>query len=179
MLELGEIEAAEDELRWLLQDCHALLDAHRLLGQLALESARWELARAHLGYAYELVLGALGKHFEGTLPYAQPANRPFHEAGHDLVQCLLLCGERSLAKEVADQLRRLDPTDPLRTAELLKMLPVAVMGDAGEGLAAENSTADAPESRGPVRPSSDSRQRAESSREGRPDKGGNRSPEKS
>lgn len=179
MLELGEIEAAEDELRWLLQGCHALLDAHRLLGHLALESARWDLARAHLGYAYELVCSALGERFEGTLPYARPANRPFHEAGHDLVQCLLLCGERSLAKEVADQLRRWDPTDPLRTAELLKMLPVAVIGGAGDGLAAENSTAAAPESCNPVQPSSVSRQGAESSREGLPDEGGKRSPEKS
>lgn len=179
MLELGEIEAAEDELRWLLQGCHALLDAHRLLGHLALESARWDLARAHLGYAYELVWSALGERFEGRLPYARPANRPFHEAGHDLVQCLLLCGERSLAKEVADQLRRLDPADPLQTGELLKMLPVAVIDDAEDGLAAENSTAAAPESRGPVRSSSDSRQGAESSREGLPDEGGNRSPENS
>lgn len=168
MLELGEIDAAEDELRWLLQGCHELLEAHRLLGHLALESARWGLARAHLGYAYELVWNALGDRFNGTLPYARPANRPFHEAGHDLVQCLLFLGERSLAQEVADQLRRLDPGDPLGTAELLKMLPVTMMGAGEDGDALEKPPAAPPKSQVPSQPAMELDQGVESSREGGP-----------
>ncbi|NMC19316.1 MAG: hypothetical protein GYA33_02750 [Thermogutta sp.] len=179
MLELGEIEAAEDELRWLLQDCPELLEAHRLLGHLALESARWDLARAHLGYAYESVLTALGKDFRGILPYARPANRPFHEAGHDLVQCLLFLGERSLAQEAANQLRRLDPADPLGTAALLKTLPVAVMGDGGAGDALEKPTTHPPQAQVPPPPAIGSDQGLESSGERGPTDDGNRSPEKS
>ncbi len=171
MLELGEIEAAEDELRWLLEGCHELLEAHRLLGLLALESARWSLARAHLGYAFELVSNALGDRFDGTLPYARPANRPFHEAGHDLVRCLLFLGERSLAREVADRLRRLDPDDPLGTAELLKMLPVALMGPDGDGDVSGGPTTARPASQVPSPPVIASDQGGESSREGGPAEG--------
>ncbi|GAB4140906.1 hypothetical protein JCM17478_32120 [Thermopirellula anaerolimosa] len=179
MLELGEIEAAEDELRWLLEDCHELLEAHGLLGRLALEASRWDLARAHLGYAYELGCKALGDGFRGTLPYARPSNRPFHEAGRDLVQCLLVLGERSLAREVADQLRQLDPGDPLGTTELLKMLPVAVPGSGGEKIAPENSAVASPESPASLPPSIDSDQGLESSCDTGPTADGNRSPEKS
>lgn len=170
MLELGEIEAAEDELRWLLDGCRELLEAHRLLGLLALESARWSLARAHLGYAFELVSNALGDRFDGTLPYARPANRPFHEAGHDLVRCLLFLGERSLAQEVADRLRQLDPDDPLGTAELLNMLPVAMMRPGG-GDASGTPTAAVPRSQVPPRPEIASDHGGESSREGGPAEG--------
>jgi hypothetical protein len=36
MLDAGETQIAIDELRWLLEDCHEFLAAHRLLGELAL-----------------------------------------------------------------------------------------------------------------------------------------------
>ena len=36
MLEAGELDIAEDELRWLLEDCHEMIQAHHMLGEIAL-----------------------------------------------------------------------------------------------------------------------------------------------
>lgn len=121
MLEAGEVDIAVDELRWLLQGCRALLEAHQLLGEIALADGDLQLARGHLGYAYDLgrqPLSAGG--LPGTLPYGRPANRAFFEAGRGLVGCLDQLGEKQSAAEVVRQLLILDPSDPL---ELAAMLP--------------------------------------------------------
>jgi len=115
MLDAGEIDAAVDELRWLLSECNGMLEAHKLLGEIALADGDLPLARGHLGLAYELGLKAFPKTgLPGLLPYARPANRAFFEAGKGLAACLDQSGESELAREVVDQLLALDPTDPLK-----------------------------------------------------------------
>src|SRR5262245_42144351 len=54
MVEHGETEIAVDELRWLLNGCSDFIDAHRLLGELALGAEDFPLARGHFGYAFRL-----------------------------------------------------------------------------------------------------------------------------
>jgi hypothetical protein len=118
MLKAGELEIAVDELRWLLENCREFLEAHRLLGELALADNCIELARAHLGYAWELGLKATGKAFSGRLPYKLPANRPLLQSGKGLLQCLLRQGETKLAQEVTRLMLAFDPTDPLQVRGL-------------------------------------------------------------
>lgn len=114
MLAAGETEIAVDELRWLVGGCQDLLEGHQILGKIAAESGDRELARAHLGYAFQLGIDALPKRaLDRPLPHANKANRAFHEAGAALIQVLLELGETNMAKEVALQLLALDPTDPL------------------------------------------------------------------
>jgi len=120
MLEAGEHEIARDELRWLIDGCPGLLEAHQLLGEIALAENDWELARTHFGYAYELGAAALpAKGQPVRLPCACPANQPFFVAGKGLVLCLKQLGEPMLAAEVAVRLISLDPLDPLGVRQLL------------------------------------------------------------
>lgn len=119
MLAAGEIDVAEDELRWLVGGCSVLLEGHKLLGQIAAGDKNWELARAHFAYAYQLGLDAAtrAKH-DGTLPYALTGNRDLHEAGRGLAEALLNLDQRDLARQIIDQLLVWDPTDPLGVKEL-------------------------------------------------------------
>jgi len=124
MLDAGEIEVAVDELRWLLDGCNELLEAHQLLGEIALADGDLPLARAHLGSAYELGLKALPKGgLPGRLPYARTANQAFFAAGRALAWCLDRSGESELAAEVVGQLLALDPSDPLDVKKLLPPPP--------------------------------------------------------
>lgn len=117
MLNAGEIDAAVDELRWLLEGCNELLEAHKLLGEIALAEGDLRLARGHFGCAYELGLKAFPKTGPpGLLPYARRTNRAFFEAGKGLATCLYQLGESELAGEVVDQLLALDPSDPLKVS---------------------------------------------------------------
>jgi len=121
MLETGEAEVAVDELRWLLEGCNELLEAHMLLGKIALDDGDLALARVHAGYAYELGLKALPKgSLPGVLPYGRPANRAFFSSGQCLARCLVGLGERELAGDVVARLLALDPSDPLALKELLE-----------------------------------------------------------
>jgi tetratricopeptide (TPR) repeat protein len=113
MLAAGESDIAVDELRWLLSGCPVLLEAHKLLGEIALGEGDMELAQSHFGVAYEMGLAALGRGFSGKLPYARKANQPFFEAGKGLALCLRQAGEYRLATEVVRRLLTLDPADPL------------------------------------------------------------------
>lgn len=120
MLAAGEIDVAVDELRWLLQGCAALLEAHMLLGELALADGNLPLARGHFGSAYELGLKAIPKAgLPGVLPYARPANQAFFKSGKCLAECLEKLGKSQLAAEVVQQLLALDPSDPLAVKGLL------------------------------------------------------------
>ena len=120
MLEAGEVDVAVDELRWLLEGCRSLLEAHKLLGEIASAEGDPALARGHFGHAYEIGMKAIPeKGLAGPLPYARPANRAFFEAGRGLAQCLHQLGESRLATEVVGQLIALDPSDPLGLRELL------------------------------------------------------------
>ena len=114
MLEAGEIDVAVEELRWLLDGCSALLEAHKLLGQIALDTGDVALARGHFGRAWEIGMKALP---EGRrtmlLPHAREANRGFLEAGSGLAHCLRALGEDKLAHDVTERLLALDPSDPL------------------------------------------------------------------
>jgi hypothetical protein len=117
MIEAGETEIAIDELRWLLNGCSDFLDAHRLLGELALADNDLPLARAHLGYAHRLGMKALGA--RESLPCRLPANQAFHEAGKALVGCLMKIGKHDMAREVLEDLLRCDPSDPLAVRALV------------------------------------------------------------
>ena len=121
MLAAGEIEIAVDELRWLLEGCRHLLEAHKLLGDIAFAAGDFELARAHFGSAFQLGADAMaGRPPDATLPHARPANRAFHEAGKGLVESLLKLRRLETAQRVARQLCALDPADPLGVQQSLK-----------------------------------------------------------
>ena len=115
MLDAGEIDVAVDELRWLLSGCRALLEAQKLLGEVALADNDLPLAQAHLGYAVEMGLAAIRgeKGFTGPLPYSRAANQPLFEAGKGLAWCLQQQGDARAAADVIRQLLELDPSDPL------------------------------------------------------------------
>jgi len=113
MIAAGELDVAEDELRWLAGGCPVLLEAHKLLGQIAAGDRNWELAQAHYAYAYELGLEAAKLvRPPATLPYARQSNREVHEAGRGLAECLVKHGQRELARAVIKQLLAWDPSDP-------------------------------------------------------------------
>jgi hypothetical protein len=116
MIAAGETAVAADELRWLLDVCRDMLDAHFLLGKLAAEAEHdVELARGHFGYAYQLGVKALERAGNPT-PFSplHPANRPFFDAGRGLAWCLAELQQPEKAREVLERLIACDPADPLR-----------------------------------------------------------------
>jgi hypothetical protein len=117
MIDAGETQIAIDELRWLLDDCHEFLAAHRLLGELALADDDLKLARGHFGIAFHLGATA-AKKAKGTLPYSREANRDFLESGKGLAWCLKQLGKLDMARDVIAQMLRLDPSDPLNVKAL-------------------------------------------------------------
>jgi hypothetical protein len=117
MLEAGELDIARDELRWLLDGCTDCVDAHFLLGEIAYAEQDFPLARGHFGYAHQICAATFPKEgLTGTLPATLPGNRTFFEAGKALAYCLREMNLNARALEVLDQLRRLDPSDPLDIA---------------------------------------------------------------
>jgi hypothetical protein len=120
MVEHGEVEIATDELRWLLNGCSDFIDAHRLLGELALGAEDFPLARGHFGYAYRIGQVALKQAGSpAPLPYARSANQAFFEAGKGLAFCLKQLNKRDMAADVVALLLRCDPSDPLGVKNLL------------------------------------------------------------
>jgi hypothetical protein len=121
MIEAEETEIARDELRWLLSECHDFVDAHKLLGDIAVADGDLRLARGHYGYAYQLGIQAIDRAGGvASLAYFNEANRAFFEAGRGLVQCLLKIGKRGMARDVATRLQKLDATDPLQLGRAIK-----------------------------------------------------------
>jgi len=115
MIEAGEWDVARDELVWLLSECRDFIDAHKVLGDVALAGRDLPLARGHYGFAFRLGQAAIEESAGRAtrLPYRLPANRSFLEAGERLVHCLELLGKPPMARDVARQILQLDPTDPL------------------------------------------------------------------
>ena len=114
MIEAGELDVARDECRWLLDGCSECLEAHRMLGEIALEEEDLALARGHFGYAYRMGIAALDRaSVAGPLPYELLANRSFFESAKGLAWCLLRLGKRELAVEVVERVLTCDPSDPL------------------------------------------------------------------
>lgn len=115
MLEAGEADVAVDELRWLVGGCSEFIEAHGLLGEVALAEGDFALARGHFGFAVQLGFKALERaKVGGPLPYGQPANRAFLEAGAGLATSLAKLGMMEKAVELVDRLVKLDPSDPLK-----------------------------------------------------------------
>src|SRR5258708_2988619 len=121
MIAGGELEIARDELLYLVSDCRGFLEAHNLLGELALEEEDISLARGHFGFAYEIGLDSLPKGFRGTLPAKKDYNQPFFLAGRGLARCLIARGQKAEGREVLKQLSRFDPREETIQA-LLKEL---------------------------------------------------------
>jgi hypothetical protein len=114
MIAAEEYEIATDELRWLLAECHDFLEAHKLLGDLALVESDFRLARGHYGYAYQLGIKAIDAAGPiGSLPYRHEANRAFFDAGRGLVRCLEKLGKKRMARDAVARLLQLDGGDPL------------------------------------------------------------------
>ncbi len=126
MIDAGEADVAIDELRWLLSGCADFVEAHQLLGELALADGDAQLARAHFGYAFDIGLAALpSEAWKGALPFRLPGNRSFLTATKGLALCLHEIGQSDRAREVGKRLLAFDPSDPLRVAAWLAQLPAA------------------------------------------------------
>ena len=122
MIEAGEIDVAIDELRWLLDGCSGMIEAHCVLGELALSGDDdVRLARGHYGAAYQLGLQALKRAgMPAPVPYEFEPNQSFFRAGKGLAYCLDRLHQRAMAIEVLEQLAELDPANPLGIQDLLQ-----------------------------------------------------------
>jgi hypothetical protein len=121
MIAAGELEIARDELLYLVSDCRGFLEAHNLLGELALEEEDISLARGHFGFAYEIGLDSLPAGFRGILPARREYNRAFFLAGRGLARCLIARGQHKEGRDVLVQLARFDPQEE-HVKSLLKEL---------------------------------------------------------
>lgn len=112
MLDAGESEIAQEELRWLLGGCNDFIEAHRMLGELALADGDAQLARGHFGIAFHLGANA-ANHVDGPLPYRHEANRSFLESGKGLIWSLKQLDKTEMMSDVIKKMLRYDPDDPL------------------------------------------------------------------
>ena len=120
MLDAGEAEVAMDECRWLLSGCSDCIEAHRILGEIALGLSDLPLARGHFGYAFRLGEKALEQaRNPAPLPHWIPANQSFLESAKGLAWCLKQLDKREMAAEVVAVVLRCDPSDPLGVKKLL------------------------------------------------------------
>jgi hypothetical protein len=120
MIEVGELDVALDELRWLLSGCAEFIAAHVLLGEVARSSGDLPLARGHYGAGYQLGLQALRRaKMPKPLLYSQLANQPFFEAGQGLIWTLEKLDKPQMAEEIVATLVELDLSDPLHLRSML------------------------------------------------------------
>ncbi len=122
MIDAGETDIAIDELRWLLDGSSDFIEAHALLGELALsEDNDVQLARAHFGFAYQTGVKALRRaKMPAPLPYRLRANQPFFQSGKGLAWCLDQLGKPQMAIEVLEMLLKCDGDSPLGLEEMLE-----------------------------------------------------------
>lgn len=111
MIAGAELEIARDELLYLVSDCRGFLEAHNLLGELALEEGDIPLAQGHFGFAYEIGIDSLPPGFKGRLPANKEYNGAFFLAGRGVARCLIARGQHAKGREVLEQLARLDPQE--------------------------------------------------------------------
>lgn len=111
MIAGGELEIARDELLYLVSDCRGFLEAHNLLGELALEEGDVSLAQGHYGFAYEIGVDSLPPGFRGILPANKEYNPAFFLAGRGVARCLIARAQLEKGREVLEQLARLDPRE--------------------------------------------------------------------
>ena len=121
MIAAEETDVAIDELRWLLGTCSEMIEAHFMLGKLAVEAdGDVGLGRGHFGFGYQIGLKALRRAKMPTpVPALHPANRSFFDCGRGLAWCLHQLGKSPMALEVVEQLLALDKSDPLSLANWL------------------------------------------------------------
>lgn len=120
MIAAGEFDVATDELRWLLNDCSDFIDAHRLLGELAIEKEDWPLARGHLGYCYDIAVAAMNSAKDkGPLSNVLPANAGLLSATFSFAGVLCRLDKLETARSVLQQLLKWDPSDPRGAREAL------------------------------------------------------------
>ncbi len=126
MVEAGETDIAIDELRWLLGTCHDMIEGHFLLGKLAVEvDSDLPLGRGHFGTGYQLGLHAWRRAQRPTpVPALHPANRFFFDSGRGLAWCLYELEKLDMAREVLEEMLRLDPADPLNLAAWLDEMAI-------------------------------------------------------
>lgn len=97
----GDAEGARDALRYALEGCGDNLWVHVGLGKVALQGFRDPtLARAHYGYAFELVERALPRGFNGQISRKLPGNQPFYEAVEGLAACYEALNQPREAQQV-------------------------------------------------------------------------------
>jgi hypothetical protein len=111
MIAAGEFEIARDELLYLVSDCRAFLEAHNLLGELALEEDDIPLAQGHFGFAYEIGMDSLPPGFSGRLPAGKEYNGAFFLAGRGVARCLIARGQVDKGREVLERLAKFDPQE--------------------------------------------------------------------
>lgn len=111
MIAEQEFEIARDELLYLVSDCRGFLEAHNLLGELALEEEDIPLAQGHFGFAYEIGMDSLPQGFRGRLPANKEYNGQFFLAGRGVARCLIARGQSEKGREVLEQLAKLDPRE--------------------------------------------------------------------
>lgn len=120
MLAADETEIAKEELLWLVGGCSDFMRAHRSLGELAMAEEDFALARGHFGHAYRVGVRAIQSAGNPQpIPYTCASNCDFFECGKGLVHSLMQLGKKKMAAEVAAQLVRCDPSDPLGVARMI------------------------------------------------------------
>jgi len=127
MMDEGEVEIATEELRWLLGNCHEILEAHFLLGKIAVESSNdLALGRGHFGAGYQLGLTAWRRAGKPEPLHAlHPSNRIFFDCGRGLAWCLHHLDKTELALEIVEQLLQFDKNDPLGLTSWLDEMKTA------------------------------------------------------
>ncbi|MEM9353000.1 MAG: hypothetical protein AAGA92_08300 [Planctomycetota bacterium] len=124
MIEAGEGDVAVDELRWLVGGCSEMIEAHFLLGKLAVElDGDPSLARGHFGFGHQMGAKAFRRaRCPGPLSAMHPANRSFYDCGRGLAWKLRELGKTPMAIEVVEALIAMDPADPLNLSAWLDEL---------------------------------------------------------
>jgi tetratricopeptide (TPR) repeat protein len=117
--DIGRVAQARRLLLRLIQQDPRCLDAHAHLGNLKFEKDA-ETALAH--YATGVTIGqrALGRAFDGVLPWGLIDNRPFLRCLQGYGLCLWRLARFEEAEQVFEQLLWLNPTDNLGIRFLLQ-----------------------------------------------------------
>ncbi len=122
LAEFGDLTSARVQLLAALDEDLRRLDAHRLLGDLALDAGRAEDALAH--YAVGASIGDLcvAEPLDGVLPWEEPANRPYLACLRGCARALHRLGRERDGQAPLRRLLALDPDDGQGVVSLLRAL---------------------------------------------------------